>query len=280
MIMSTRKGFTLVELLIVITIIAVLVTILAPAMNAIVAKAKRAVCATRLEAIGKGALSYAADNDQSLPYRADGSEVLTNIGFKYANALDGTSDRCESNTRPWYQLVRGGYVPLTSFVCPGDDDAKPVHGGQDYYDFPTTSSEARPLSYSLQAVLSGQTKQSGYDPQNSQHGKPVTLMNDSSLVIAADRGRVASLSYDSREGGYCTSRGYNYGSKYPETTNSENHGGKGQNILLLTGTVKYEETPLCGVDGDNIWTRRDTIGSKYAYTTDRPADAKDSRLVP
>jgi len=59
-----------------------------------------------------------------------------------------------------------------------------------------------------------------------------------------------------------------------------NHGKNGQNVLELTGRVTFEESSLCGVDNDHIWSRRDAGGGLKDYKTDRPADADDTRLVP
>ncbi len=47
-----KTGFTLIELLVVIAIIALLLSILTPALNAVKERAKRILCSNRLEAVG------------------------------------------------------------------------------------------------------------------------------------------------------------------------------------------------------------------------------------
>jgi len=62
-------GFTLVELLVVITILVVLLALLSPAMDQAIYQAQLAVCASRLGAIATSSNLYATDQQRSYPYR-------------------------------------------------------------------------------------------------------------------------------------------------------------------------------------------------------------------
>jgi prepilin-type processing-associated H-X9-DG protein/prepilin-type N-terminal cleavage/methylation domain-containing protein len=65
--MSRRKAFTLVELLVVISIIALLLSILMPALQRARAMARQAVCGTRLHQQGIAVLAYSSENVGYLP---------------------------------------------------------------------------------------------------------------------------------------------------------------------------------------------------------------------
>jgi prepilin-type N-terminal cleavage/methylation domain-containing protein len=80
-----QAGFTLVELLVVITIIAMLIGILVPALRAARDQAKRAKCMAGLHSIGLAVLMYADDNWQQMP----GYVTIGQYGFRIAPGRRG-----------------------------------------------------------------------------------------------------------------------------------------------------------------------------------------------
>jgi prepilin-type N-terminal cleavage/methylation domain-containing protein len=64
---NRKTGFTLVELLVVISIIALLLSVMLPALRAAREKAKQTVCASQQKQIGTGFFMYAQSNNDKLP---------------------------------------------------------------------------------------------------------------------------------------------------------------------------------------------------------------------
>ncbi|MGN0873253.1 MAG: prepilin-type N-terminal cleavage/methylation domain-containing protein [Victivallales bacterium] len=76
------RNFTLIELLIVITIIAILAAMLMPALSKARATAQQILCLNNQSQLGKNLISYSLDhNDYALPFQVPNSEVSK--GFLY-----------------------------------------------------------------------------------------------------------------------------------------------------------------------------------------------------
>ena len=61
---TKRSAFTLIELLVVIAVIALLMAVLLPLLQAARERAKRTVCAANLQQIGRGIMAYATEHDR------------------------------------------------------------------------------------------------------------------------------------------------------------------------------------------------------------------------
>ena len=75
--MKTQKSFTLIELLVVIAIIAVLASLLLPALGRTRSEAYRASCINNLKQIAQAAISYTDSNSGYYPYAGNWANGIT-----------------------------------------------------------------------------------------------------------------------------------------------------------------------------------------------------------
>jgi prepilin-type N-terminal cleavage/methylation domain-containing protein/prepilin-type processing-associated H-X9-DG protein len=97
-------AYTLIEMLLVLTIVSVLAGLLLPALNVARERGKRVACASNLHQIGLAIQLFASDHDNRTPL-----------------ALDVTT----TPPTPWYTvLTNGGYATPKIFQCPDDKEPR------------------------------------------------------------------------------------------------------------------------------------------------------------
>src|ERR1041385_425886 len=106
----SEGGFTVIELLVVITIIVVLLALLTPALDEAVYQAELAACSGSHHAAAQGALLYTSDFKRRYPYRPGVSGGTGN----QPNRLNNNDPRNLCDDRP---TIRN-HIPLKALVCP------------------------------------------------------------------------------------------------------------------------------------------------------------------
>lgn len=109
-----KHPFTLTELLVVISIIAILAGLMLPALNRSRISALATACSSNLKQVGASFTLFANDNEDKLP-PADFGGTIGTIGTQLTTE-DGLL-QTTGNTRPWYgELARKKYLDKAPFA--------------------------------------------------------------------------------------------------------------------------------------------------------------------
>jgi len=267
--MRDLRGFTIIELVVVVAIIALLATMLLPVLGQVRWVARRGVCMGQLRNATDGLLIYAssATNKGYLPTRGFkdarfdviGSDLTSEKGW-----VDGSYDAADSNSRNLFLAVRLKHVQPGLLVCPNTEDkpAATSSGGQAHYDFDVDvgGTYENKLSYSYHLQFADRDGAPGY---------PLTNSADTRMAVLADRNPF--VIYVNAQGQTAAATGGGFQAieiRIPpgvtaSRANSPNHDGKGQNVAFLDGRVKWTDAPTVGPDArmisgqdhsDNIYT--------------------------
>jgi len=269
-----RRGFTLVELLVVIGLIALLIGILIPVLNTAREKANRVRCSTNLRQIGQGELTYAVDNKGHYPrfYFERGG-----AGYFYLfpeNIVDGWGAYPNDVTAGIFLMVRYRILTLDVFLCPSSTQQRDfVIGGTpgNVKEIPPTErsnfSDQKPYSWSVSYCFANQ-----YPPLSNVDYPEEAKFRHSPTAPAEN-----AIAADRNDG---VDRWRNLNPNAPksdmEMMNSRNHGGKGQNVLFNDGHVAWCDNPFVGYNRDNIYTRANSPPGKSHI----PNGRYDSNLGP
>lgn len=127
--MRRNKGFTLIELLVVIAIIALLVSILLPALGQARELARQIACASNIRSMAQALSIYERNNFDQMPTLGHDSWD-ENADPASASSMDGLWDSPGGDVTSWYLLVDGQLVQDGAFGCPSDDGYEAVDRSQ------------------------------------------------------------------------------------------------------------------------------------------------------
>lgn len=167
---EARRGFTLVELMVTIAIIAILATLLLPALNSARGRARTITCLSNQRQLTLATLLYAGDAEDALPYNMGEDEIKRTVAQgRYLNwtspIMNWELDSDNTNT---FLLVQGGIGPYTSGVakiyrCPSDFAVSDIQAQAGWTE--------RVRSYSMNAMVgdAGEYTKAGQNVNNPEY---------------------------------------------------------------------------------------------------------------
>lgn len=290
----TQKGFTLVELLVVIGIIALLISILLPALNRVRETANRVKCGSNLSQIGKAMLIYANENRDAFPRTTASATLASTVTYGTGNTTSITNANpfgvttegapaVNDVSASLFLLLRAGDMVPEVFTCPSSSAERWDFGGGintalNWTNWNGVAGLKQNLSYSYQNPF-GDTGaiSAGFKMRTS-------MTAEFALVADINPGITVNNPPAGLTGGVAGVIVTDAASRI-RASNSGNHDQDGQNVLFADGHVEFVNSPFVGVQKDNIFTARTVTtpnagGGTTVTTLRSPYDANDSILLP
>jgi len=276
-----QSAFTLMELMVVTSIIAMLITFMMPGLGAALESAKQTKCGENMKAVGTAVMGSSTqgillrtrassgykwdeDTDSSLSHMSGAGRALDPAGSSVPVPV----------SHNYYALIHRNDVKPDNFICPSDGDAvleerTKNNQGQNYWDFASNAN----ISYSYQApYLVGGNEQ---NPLNNPDAD-VVIMGDRTpfeqidVAVVGNAGQPTAVLPNSNG----TWSGFlaNESTIDSQVAMSQNHRGDAFLGLKFGGDLASSYRADCGWEGDCVYTpsgeatMRNNIWSDQPYT--------------
>lgn len=239
------RGFTVIEVLVVIAIIGVLLAILLPSLEVAREHANTVRCASNLSQIGLALSIYSNDNQGNFPrtiYQPDGP-LNVDTGAASADPFVPGGPSPNDTSAPMFLLMRNQALPPALFADPYNDEIEYSPEPANLATHSNFTDWRKSLAYSYA------------DPY------PSTAAAAAGYRFSNNRNPTFPVMADMNPG---TGPGQN----------SRNHERDGQNVLFADQHVEYERTTRCGINNDENYVNR--AGVVQAS----PVDGTDTVLLP
>ncbi len=227
------------ELFAIAACVALIATVAVPAIYGVRAQAKLSQCSSNLGSIFQGVRLYQAAFSGALPYAGNDD------GASWLPGSDSGAPYM-SNSRHVYLLAKLNYGPQPeNFTCPCCSTSVAMQPDQlaSYNDFAQSAN-----------ITYASLNMAGKTPNHRPRGA-IAYMSDANPMFVDGR-------FDAKVN--------------PMSANSPTHGGRGQAVLTLDGTVRQMTTPVYGAKKDNLWMAGDI---RYYNGTETTATEDDAFLI-
>ena len=258
--MRRPKGFTLVELLVVVAIIAILASILLPSLGRARELARQSVCKANLNAMGKAIKLYMAedpekeptprliddgDPEETIDANDEADEIFTTTTNTTTNVVTTTPNLGESAMQNLWLLIKQGLLDETVAHCPSDADWISRPTGALKFGWTDT----KQVSYGLHCPYA--------EISTAVNDYPLDKNLEGDMVMMADQ----------NPGDAAGGESVTNGAGVPANAIApSNHPKDGESILRFNGSVSWyaqkdannvPEDSLCGKQGDDIYVTSD-----------------------